>query len=401
MRVAILTREYPPEVYGGAGVHVEHLARELAKLVGVSVYCFGAPRQDPLVGDAYEPWDAFGNDGKGSALSYLSVDLRMAEAVAEADIVHSHTWYANFGGYLAQVIYAVPHVMTSHSLEPLRPWKQEQLGPGYRLSCWAERLAAHHADALIGVSRAMAADILHVYPEVQPARVKVVYNGIDPDEYFPDASSEALQRHGVDPGRPYVLFVGRVTRQKGITYLLEAARKFDASAGLVLCAGAPDTPEIGREVRSLVEQLARERSGVTWIEQMLPRRELVQFMSHAAVFVCPSIYEPFGLINVEAMACGAPVVASAVGGIPEVVVDGVTGYLVPLEPSGDAFGTPADPAAFAANIAEHVNRLLMDPALARSMGAAGRQRALEEFTWAAVAAKTVAVYDEAISSRGG
>jgi starch synthase len=401
MRVALLTREYPPEIYGGAGVHVEHLARELAKLVDVGIYCFGGPRQDPLVRAAYQPWETFGKDGKGSALGYLSVDLRMAEAVEEADLVHTHTWYANFGGYLAQVLYGAPHVMTSHSLEPLRPWKQEQLGSGYRLSSWAERMAAHNADALIGVSRAMAEDILRVYPEVEPAKVKVVYNGIDPEEYFPDPSTEALERLGVDPRRPYVLFVGRLTRQKGLVYLLEAARKFDDSAGLVLCAGAPDTPEFGREVRALAEQLASERSGVTWVEAMLPREDLVQLMSHAVVFVCPSIYEPFGLINVEAMACGAPVVASAVGGIPEVVVDGVTGYLVPFEPSGDAFGTPADPAAFAAGIAERVNRLLADPALARRMGAAGRQRALEQFTWAAVAAKTVAIYEEAISARRG
>jgi starch synthase len=401
VRVAVLTREYPPEVYGGAGVHVEHLARELAKLVDVRVYCFGAPRHDPLVGAAYQPPGTFGKDGKGSALSYLAVDLQMAEAVEHADVVHSHTWYANFGGYLAQVLYGVPHVMTAHSLEPLRPWKSEQLGAGYRLSAWAERMAAHSADALIGVSKAMAADVLRVYPEVEPRRVKVVYNGIDAEEYYPDPSLAGLERHNVDPGRPYVLFVGRVSKQKGITYLLEAARSFDRRAGLVLCAGAPDTPEVGREARAMVEQLSREREGVVWVEQMVPRQELVQLMSHAAVFVCPSIYEPFGLINVEAMACGAPVVASAVGGVPEVVQDGATGYLVPFEPSGDAFGTPADPAAFVAGIADRVNRLLADPALARRMGAAGRQRALEEFTWASVATKTVAVYEEAFSSRCG
>jgi|SRR5579875_172818 len=398
MRVAILTREYPPEVYGGAGAHVEYLARELSKLVEVGVYCFGGPRKDPLVKAAYEPWGVFAKDGKGSALDYLSVDLRMAEGVAGADLVHSHTWYANFGGYLSQELYGIPHVMTSHSLEPLRPWKQEQLGPGYRLSSWAERVAAHQADALIGVSKAMAADILRVYPSVEPARVKVVHNGIDTDQYFPDPATDALERNGVDPARPYVLFVGRVTKQKGLVFLLEAARMFAPEAAVVICAGAPDTAEFGREVRSRVEELARQRSGVTWVEQMLPRQELVQLMSHASVFVCPSIYEPFGLINVEAMACGAPVVASAVGGIPEVVLDNETGFLVPFEPSGDPFGTPADPAAFAAGIAERVNHLLEDPELGRRMGAAGRRRALEHFTWAAVAAKTVAVYEEAISA---
>ena len=399
MRVALLTREYPPETYGGAGVHVEYLSRELSKLVDVGVYCFGGPRQDPLVQGTYRPWDAFGKDGKGSALAYLSVDLRMAEGVAGADLVHSHTWYTNFGGYLAQVLYGIPHVVTCHSLEPLRPWKAEQLGPGYRLSSWAEQSALERADAVIGVSRAMAADIVRVYPSVDPARVKVVHNGIDTEEYFPDPCADALVAHGVGTEAPYVLFVGRVTRQKGITYLLEAARSFAPEAGLVLCAGAPDTPEIAAEVRAGVEQLARERKGVTWVQEMLPRQEVVQLMSHAAVFVCPSVYEPFGFINVEAMACGAPVVASAVGGIPEVVVDGVTGLLVPVEPSGDPLGTPADPAAFASALAEGVNRLLAGPELARSYGAAGRQRALGEFTWRAVAAKTVAVYEEALAGR--
>ena len=399
MKVALLTREYPPETYGGAGVHVEYLARELAGLVDVGVRCFGPPRQDPLVEASYEPWDAFGKDGKGSALAYLSVDLRMAEGVAGADLVHSHTWYANFGGYLAQVLYGTPHVVTSHSLEPLRPWKAEQLGPGYRLSSWAERTALEQADAVIGVSRAMADDILRVYPAVDPARVKVVHNGIDTDEFFPDPETDALTSLGIDPEAPYVLFVGRVARQKGITYLLEAAREFIPEAGLVVCATAPDTPEVEAEVRAGIDSLARERRGVTWLDTMLPRRQVVQLMSHATVFVCPSVYEPFGFINVEAMACGAPVVASAVGGIPEVVVDGVTGLLVPLEPSGDPLGSPADPAAFAAALSAQVNRLLRDPDLASRLGAAGRERAVAEFTWAAVAAKTVEVYKEALSAR--
>ncbi|HXW77884.1 MAG TPA: glycogen synthase [Acidimicrobiales bacterium] len=398
--VAILTREYPPEIYGGAGVYVEYLSRQLAKLVDVGVYCFGAPRDDPLVAAAYEPWDALSKDGLGAALRALSVDLRMAADVSRADVVHSHTWYANFGGYLANVLYGVPHVMTSHSLEPLRPWKAEQLGAGYRLSSWAERTAIEAAGAVIAVSRAMRDDVLRVYPAVAEAKVKVVHNGIDPDEFFPDPRTAALEARGIDPDAPIVLFVGRVTRQKGITYLLDAARSFDPDAQAVFCAGAPDTPEIEREVRAQVADLAERRKGVFWVEEMMPRPELVQFISHATVFVCPSIYEPFGLINVEAMACGVPVVASAVGGIPEIVQDGKTGLLVPFVPSGDVFGTPADPAAFAAAIAQRVNELLGSPVLARRFGAAGRERAMAEFTWGAVANKTVAVYDELIDAKG-
>jgi alpha-maltose-1-phosphate synthase len=398
-RIALLTREYPPEVYGGAGVHVEYLSRELAKLVDVGVYCFGAPRQDPKVAGAYQPWDALAKDGKGAALRALSVDLLMAEKVEAADLVHSHTWYANFGGYLSQVLYDLPHVMTCHSLEPLRPWKAEQLGSGYRLSSWVERTAIERADAVIAVSRAMRDDVLRVYPAVDPGRVKVVYNGIDPDEFFPDPRVDDIERMGVDPSAPIVLFVGRVTRQKGIKYLLEATKGFDPDAQAVFLAGAPDTPEIEREVRTQVADLADQRKGVFWFEEMLPRPVLVQFMAHASVFVCPSIYEPFGMINVEAMSCGAPVVASAVGGIPEIVQDGKTGFLVPFEPSGDAWGTPADPAGFAAAIADRVNQLLALPALARDFGAAGRQRALDEFTWEAVARKTVDVYLQALEAR--
>jgi starch synthase len=397
-RVAVLTREYPPEIYGGAGVHVEYLSRELAKLVDVGVYCFGRPRPDPLVAGAYEPWDALAKDGKGAALRALSVDLRMTADVEGADLVHSHTWYANFAGYLAQVLYGLPHVVTSHSLEPLRPWKEEQLGAGYRLSLWVERIAIEHADAVIAVSRAMAGDVLRVYPSVNPANVKVVHNGIDAAEFFPDPRTAGPEQRGIDLSVPYVLFVGRITRQKGITYLLEAARSFDPGAQVVFCVAAPDTPEIEREVRAQVEELAARRKGVFWVEEMLPRPQLVQLMSHAAVFVCPSIYEPFGLINVEAMSCGVPVVASAVGGVPEIVVDGGTGFLVPYQSSGDAFGTPARPDEFVGAIAERVNRLLAAPDMAKAMGAAGRQRALAEFTWSAVATKTMEVYEEVLAS---
>jgi alpha-maltose-1-phosphate synthase len=393
-RVALLTKEYPPEIYGGAGVHVEHLSRELAKLLDVGVYCFGAPRDDPLVAGAYEPWDALAKDGKGTALRALSADLCMAFDVAAADLVHSHTWYANFAGYLAHVLYDVPHVMTSHSLEPLRPWKAEQLGAGYRLSSWVERTAVESADAVIAVSRAMRDDVLRVYPAVDPAKVNVVYNGIDTDEFFPDPGTAGPESQDIDPHVPYVLFVGRVTRQKGITYLLEAARFFDPGAQVVFCVGAPDTPEIEREVRAQVSALAESRKGVFWVEEMVARPALVQIISHASVFVCPSIYEPFGLINVEAMACAVPVVASAVGGVPEIVVDGETGFLVPFVPSGDAFGTPAEPEAFSAAIAERVNQLLSTPTLGRAFGAAGRERVLAQFTWKAVARHTVDVYDQ-------
>ncbi len=391
MKVALLTREYPPEVYGGAGVHVEYLSRALASRVELGVRCFGAPRDSDLVAGTYQPWDALPADRQGAALRVMSVGLRMAADLEGVDLVHSHTWYANLPGHLAKLLYRVPHVMTAHSLEPLRPWKAEQLGAGYALSMFCERTAIESADAVIAVSGAMREDVVRAYPDVDPARVHVIHNGIDAEEYHRDPGTDVLERIGVDPDVPSVMFVGRITRQKGITHLLDAAELLDP-AQLILCAGAPDTPEIGEEMRRRVEALRRRRPGVFWIEEMLARREVVQLLSHASVFVCPSVYEPFGLINVEAMACGVPVVASAVGGIPEIVVDGTTGALVAFEAGDDAIGSPRDPAGFARAFADRVNALLADPALAARLGAAGRRRVLDEFQWDAIADATVGLY---------
>jgi len=390
VRVALLTREYPPEVYGGAGVHVDYLSRALVGLVDVRVYCFGAPRSSPLVAGAYEPWDELPRTPEGSALRSMSVGLRMAGAVTGADLVHSHTWYANLPGHLTKLLHGIPHVMTVHSLEPLRPWKAEQLGAGYALSSFIERTAIDAADAVVAVSGAMRLDVLEAYPAVDPDRVTVIHNGIDPDEYRPDEGTDVLEGFGIDPAAATVMFIGRITRQKGIGHLLDAADHLDPAAQLVLCAGAPDTPEIGAETRARVEELRRRRRGVFWIEDMLPHRDIVQLLSHASVFMCPSVYEPFGLINLEAMACEVAVVASAVGGIPEIVVDGVTGRLVPFE-AGDG-GAPRDPARFAKDLAARVNELLDDPATAARPKRAGRQRVLDEFRWESIAARTAALY---------
>jgi starch synthase len=391
--VALAAREYPPEVYGGAGVHLEYLARALTEHVDVAVHCFGAERDDELVASTHRPWSALEGDAPHlSALRTLSVDLALVAAVDGADLVHSHTWYANLAGHLAGLTYDIPHVMTAHSLEPLRPWKAEQLGGGYALSSFCERTAALSADAIIAVSSQMRSDVLTAYPEVDPARVEVIRNGIDVDTYAPDHGTEVCERIGIDPSRPSVVFVGRITRQKGITHLLDAARHLEGGAQMVLLAGAPDTPAIGAEFRTRVAELADEGIELIWVEDMLPRPDVVQVLSHATVFVCPSIYEPFGLVNVEAMACEAAVVASAVGGIPEVVVDGVTGVLVPFEAGGDAFGSPASPAAYARDLATAIDRLIGDPDTAKAMGRAGRRRAVEEFSWSSVAQRTAALY---------
>jgi alpha-maltose-1-phosphate synthase len=395
VRVALLTKEFPPEVYGGAGVHVEYLSAHLDALddVEVAVHAFGGPRPSPLVAATYRPWDALASDAPhAAALDTISVDLAMAAGVAGVDLVHSHTWYTNLGGHLAKLIHGVPHVATAHSLEPSRPWKSEQLGGGYAVSSWCEQQGLGGADAIIAVSVGMRADILTAYPELDAGRVHVIHNGIDTDEYRPDLRTEHLVTNGVDPDRPFVLFVGRITRQKGISHLLDAARRLAHPAQLVLCAGQPDTAEIGAEVRTKVGELKDQGHEVVWIEEMIPRSHVVQLMSHASVFVCPSIYEPFGLINVEAMACEAPVVAAAVGGIPEIVVDGVTGHLVPFERDERHFGYPADPERFAADLAASIDRLLAEPELGRRMGAAGRERVLAHFAWPEIAAQTAALY---------
>jgi starch synthase len=389
MKAALLTREYPPEVYGGAGVHLEYLARELRRLIDVDVHAWGATR-DGAIG--HQAWDALeGSAPELAALRAMSIDLTMAAGTANADIVHSHTWYANLGGHLSKLVHEVSHVVTVHSLEPLRPWKAEQLGGGYALSSFCERTAVEAADAIIAVSEGMRRDLLTAYPAIEPSRVEVIYNGIDTAEYASDPDTEVLERHGIDPSAPTVVFVGRITRQKGVAHLLEAMAEVDAGTQLVLCAGAPDTPEIGADVAARVARLRERREGVVWIEEMLPKPEVIQILSHATVFACPSIYEPLGIVNLEAMACETAVVATATGGIVEVVDDGVTGLLVPIEP-GDATGEPRDPQAFAHAFAECLNDVVRDPPRAASMGHAGRARVMERFAWPTIAEQTVGLY---------
>jgi len=381
----LLTREYPPEVYGGAGVHVEYLARELRKLTELSVHCWGAPRDEAGV-TAHQPWAALADPKpEAAAFETMSIDLVMAAAVKGAELVHSHTWYANFGGHLAKLTWSIPHVVTTHSLEPLRPWKAEQLGGGYSLSKYCEQTAIEGADAVIAVSQGMRQDVLTCYPKVNPDRVHVIHSGIDPEIFRPRPSEATLAKLGIEPGRPFALFNGRITRQKGLHLLLAAALKIDPSYQLVIVGSSPDTPEIGAEVAALAERVRAERGNLVWIGRFLPLEELINLHSSAAVFVCPSIYEPFGLVNLEAMACETAVVASRVGGIPEIVMDGETGFLVDFDPK--------EAESFTINLAARIEKLLSDRALATRMGKAGRARAIEHFSWPAIAERTVQLYD--------
>ncbi len=394
MRIGIVTREWPPDVYGGAGVHVEHLVAALRSLpaavdgdLAVDVHCFGGPRPDARAHAVPE-----GLQGANGALQALGVDVEIAAALDGVDLVHSHTWYANTAGLLAALVHGAPHVVTAHSLEPRRPWKADQLGGGYRLSSWVERTAYLAADAVVAVSHGMRADVLDAYPELDPGRVHVVGNGVDAEAYRPVHDPDGVRRLGVDPDRPFALFVGRITRQKGVSHLLAAAEQLPPEVGLVLCAGAPDTPAERQQVADAVARLQAHRGGVVWIEAMLPREQLVPLITAATVFVVPSVYEPLGIVNLEAAACGTAVVASAVGGIPEVVDDGRTGLLVPYD--------PADPAAFERGLAERITDLALDPDRARAMGAAGRERVLSEFGWPAIAQQTVSVYSAVLAGRG-
>jgi len=461
MRVGLMTREYPPYVYGGAGVHVEYLSRALAQNPGqpieVEVHAWGeTPEADSLLDPQSphlpnlhlyfnQPWPliSHGTDAKfKGALEALSLNLLQNLHLDKLDVIHTHTWYVAMAGFFAKKLYNIPFVLTTHSLEPLRAWKAEQLGTGYALSSWMERTAILDADAIIAVSNGTRADILKAYPDVDPARIHVIYNGIDLQQYQYTPDTSALTKYGVDPSKPYVLFVGRITRQKGVTHLVDAIPHLPPGTQVVLCAGAPDTPEIATEMRDKVQALTNvdvtaalhddepapgtkppkvavdsdnihnppghaaatgdptgRGHNIVWIEQMVSKAEAIQLYSHCAVFCCPSVYEPFGIINLEAMACRAPVVASATGGILEVVVEGHTGHLVPFE--ADAETTfPTDPAKFARDLAERITALLRDPAKAKAMGEAGRKRVEDHFSWTAIAAQTIALYEKLVAARG-
>ena len=390
MRVDLLTKEYPPEIYGGAGVHVAELVKALRTSLDVQVRCFGAQREEADVTSYSVPSDLV---AANPALQTIGVNLLMANDTAGADLVHSHTWYANEAGRVSQLLHGIPHVITAHSLEPLRPWKAEQLGGGYRLSSQIEKSAYEAADAVIAVSAGMRQDILRSYPDIDPDKVHVVHNGIDVDAWAPTSNPQLLEKWGIDSSRPSVVFVGRITRQKGLPYLLEAAGRLPDEVQLILCAGAPDTPEIKAEVESKVAELQQQRDGVVWISDHLPRHELAAILSSATTFVCPSIYEPLGIVNLEAMACGIPVVGTATGGIPEVVDDGVTGWLVPIEQLQDGTGTPLHPEQYVSDLADAMRNAVSDPERAKQMGVAARERARIHFDWMAIAEQTRAIYN--------
>jgi alpha-maltose-1-phosphate synthase len=403
MRVGLFTREYPPLVYGGAGVHVDYLSRELAKEIEVEVHCWGPQQQNAgnLRVHGAEPWAEISNGTKGKfkgALEAFSLNLTQIKALEGIDVVHTHTWYVSMAGFLAKKLYGVPFVLTTHSLEPLRAWKAEQLGSGYAMSSWMERTAILDADAIIAVSQGTKEDIQRSYPDVDPGRIHVIYNGIDLVEYQKTTENAALLDHGVDPDVPYVLFVGRITRQKGVTHLVDAIRYLPAETQVVLCAGAPDTPEIASELREKVNSARRHHPRIVWIEKMVTRQETIQLYSQARVFCCPSVYEPFGIINLEAMACRAPVVASSTGGIKEVVVNDETGYLVPFD-QDPVTGFPSEPEIFAKDLGSRINELLVDEKKCRRFGDAGRRRVEETFSWTAIAHQTIDLYRRLIAQK--
>lgn len=398
MKVLFLTNEYPPNIYGGAGVHVDYLSNELSKLMGIKVYAFGEHDPNPerpwVTGFHFDPAEFRCPKHLHSVFGAIQrcVDFNTTDIDPDIGIVHCHTWYSHFGGILARLIYNVPLVLTVHSLEPLRPWKREQLGGGYDFSCWVERTALEMADAVIAVSKGTRDDVLRCFPDVNPDRVHIIYNGIDPDEYHKVTATETLRAHGIDPDVPFVLFVGRITRQKGIVHLANAIRYMEPGFQIVLCAGAADTPEIAAEMEAAVATGREKREGVVWINEMVDKKTVYELYSNAAVFCCPSIYEPFGIINLEAMACETPVVASAVGGIKEVVVHDETGFLVPLEQQTESPFEPVNPDQFSRDLASNINRLMADPEMRRRFGQAGRRRVLEKFSWKAIAEQTRDLY---------
>ena len=394
MRVDFVTKEYPPNIYGGAGVHITELVKVLRGQIDARVHAFGAPTPEPGT-FGYQTPDAFAQEN--SALQTLATDLEIVPHIKGAGLVHSHTWYANFAGHVASMLHEIPHVITAHSLEPLRPWKREQLGGGYLISSFVEKSAYEAAARVIAVSNGMRKDILASYPQLDPKKVEVVYNGIDSQKWQPTHNQEVLDRYGIDSSRRTAMFVGRITRQKGLSYFLQAAKNLPDDVQLILAAGAPDTPEIKAEVEGLVEELKSTRGGVTWIPEHLPVKELAALLTEADLFVCPSIYEPLGIVNLEAMACGAAVIGTATGGIPEVVVEGETGWLVPIDQVSDGTGTPKDPAGFIADWSATMNKAL-DSGLLEKFGQAGRERAVSQFSWESIATRTLEVYRNALES---